>query len=176
MNKLFMKGLLESLLLVSTRPLTLDTLVRILDDCQRSDIRETLNAIKEETISRERGFYLEEVGEGFQFRTRGEYAPWIRKLEGIRPVRLSKAALETLAIIAYKQPVIRADIEGIRGVDVGSVLKTLLDKRLIKILGRKEIPGRPIAYGTAKEFLELFSLKDLSSLPTLKEMEREGLA
>lgn len=176
MNKLFIKGLLEALLLVSPKPLTLDSLSRILDDCQRSDIREVLNLIKEDLLSSNRGFYLEEVGEGFQFRTREEYASWIKKLEGIRPVKLSKPALETLAIIAYKQPIIRTEIEGIRGVDAGSVLKTLLEKRLIKILGRKEIPGRPIAYGTAKEFLELFSLKDLSSLPTLKEMEREGIA
>lgn len=175
MNKLFIKGLIEALLLVSTRPLTLDSLSRILDECQRSDIREVLDLIKEDLLSSNRGFYLEEVGEGFQFRTREEYTPWIKKLEGIRPVRLSKPALETLAIIAYKQPIIRTEIEGIRGVDAGSVLKTLLEKRLIKILGRKEIPGRPIAYGTAKEFLELFSLKDLASLPTLKEMEREGI-
>ena len=87
------------------------------------------------------------------------------------PLKLSQAALETLAIIAYKQPVTRSEIEYIRGVDVGGILRSLADKKLIRILGKKEVPGRPLIYGTSKRFLEVFALKDLSSLPTLQEVE-----
>jgi len=108
---------------------------------------------------------------GFQFRSRSEYVPWIKKLIQPKPARLSKAALETLAIIAYKQPVIRSDVEHLRGVDCGGVLRMLLERNLIRVLGRKEIPGRPIIYATTKQFLEVFDLKNLKDLPTPKEIE-----
>ena len=114
------------------------------------------------------------MAEGFQFRTRPEYAEWIKKLKKTKPLALTQPALETLAIVAYKQPVVRGEIEKIRGVDSGGVLRTLLERKLIKILGKKDVPGKPLVYGTSKQFLEMFGLKDLSSLPTLKDMEGLG--
>ncbi|MFQ5900882.1 MAG: SMC-Scp complex subunit ScpB [Thermodesulfobacteriota bacterium] len=175
MDDVSIKGLIEALLFASPHPLTIDGIARIIQDCNKGEIREAINGLMEEYVSPDRGVCLEEVAEGYQLRTRPEYTEWIRRLEGISHPKLSKAALETLAVIAYKQPIIKADIEGVRGVDTGGVLKTLLEKRLIKIIGRKEMPGRPIVYGTTKEFLELFSLKDLSSLPTLKDIDRDGI-
>ncbi|MFQ5901798.1 MAG: SMC-Scp complex subunit ScpB [Thermodesulfobacteriota bacterium] len=175
MDDISIKGLIEALLFVSPSPLTIDLIARITQDYSKGEIRKAIDNLREEYKSLNRSFYIEEVAGGYQFRTRAEYTRWIRRLEGIKPPKLSKAALETLAVIAYKQPVIRTDIESIRGVDVGGVLKTLLERHLIKIIGRKEIPGRPIVYGTTKEFLELFGLKDISSLPTLKDVERDGI-
>jgi segregation and condensation protein B len=110
-----------------------------------------------------------EVAGGWQFRTNPDNAEWVRKMLASKPVRLSRAALETLAVIAYRQPVTRAEIEDVRGVDSGGVLKLLLDRRLIKIIGKKEEIGRPSLYGTTKDFLEFFGLKDLTNLPTLRE-------
>ena len=118
----------------------------------------------------DRSFTVEEVAEGFHMRTRSLYAPYILKMLRDSPTRLSRAALETLAIIAYKQPIIRQEIERIRGVDAGGVLRALLEKNLIRIMGRKAIPGRPLIYGTTRKFLEVFDLKDLDSLPKLKEI------
>lgn len=120
------------------------------------------------------GFYLQEVAGGFQMRTRPEHSEWIKRYLQPNPVRLSRAALETLAIVAYKQPVIRADIEQIRGVDCGGILRTLLERRLVRVLGRREIPGRPLIYATTRFFLEVFGLKDLKDLPTPKEIEEMG--
>jgi segregation and condensation protein B len=114
---------------------------------------------------------LTEIAGGYQFRTKPLWAGWVNRLKKTKAVRLSQAALETLAIVAYRQPIIRPAIEEIRGVDSGSVLHTLLEKGLIKIMGRKDLPGRPIVYGTTKAFLELFSLNTLSDLPTLREIQ-----
>jgi segregation and condensation protein B len=122
----------------------------------------------------ERSFCLKEVAEGYQVRTRSAYAPYVLTMLKSSPSRLSRAALETLAIIAYKQPIIRQEIEQFRGVDVGGILRTLLEKDLIRIMGRKTIPGRPLIYGTTKRFLEVFDLKDLESLPKLKEFKDFG--
>jgi segregation and condensation protein B len=112
---------------------------------------------------------VSEVAGGWQLRTAPENAAWVQKLLGGRPVRLTRAQLETLSIIAYRQPVTRPEIDEIRGVDTGATLKLLLDRNLIRILGKKEEPGRPLLYGTTKEFLEFFNLKDLRDLPTLRE-------
>jgi segregation and condensation protein B len=117
---------------------------------------------------------LKEVAGGYQFRTRSDYGPYILRMLKTAPARLSRAALETLAIIAYKQPILRQEIERLRGVDVGGILKTLLEKGLIRIVGRKNLPGRPLIYGTTKKFLEVFDLKDLDSLPKLKEIKALG--
>ncbi|MEJ2657077.1 MAG: SMC-Scp complex subunit ScpB, partial [Desulfobacterales bacterium] len=111
-----------------------------------------------------------EVAGGYQLRTRPEYREWIKRLVQPKPLRLSKAALETLAIIAYKQPIIRNDIENIRGVSCGGILRMLLERKLVRILGRKAIPGRPLVYATTKQFLEVFELKNLEDLPTPKEI------
>ena len=112
---------------------------------------------------------LHEVAGGYQFRTHPSTREWVQQLIAGRPVRLSRAQLETLAIVAYRQPITRPEIDEIRGVDSGSTLKVLLDRELIRILGKKEEPGRPLLYGTTKEFLEFFNLSDLRELPTLRE-------
>ena len=107
---------------------------------------------------------------GLHFRTRSDLSIWISKLMKVKQSMLTNAAMETLAVVAYKQPVVKSEIDRIRGVDVGSSLKGLLEKKLVRIMGRKDVPGKPIMYGTTKKFLEIFSLKDLSELPTLKEL------
>ncbi len=168
MNDVELKGLLEAMLLLSHKPLTIDNIIKIIDK-DKATVKEAINELIVAYSDDERGFYIEEVAGGYQFRTRERYSFWLKKFEGLRPPRLSRAALETLAIIAYKQPVIRAEIEDVRGVDAGGVLRHLTGKKLIKVLGRKDVPGRPLVYGTTKEFLELFNLKDISSLPTLRD-------
>jgi segregation and condensation protein B len=121
----------------------------------------------------ERAFTIEEVGGGFRLYTRPEYSPWVARLKRReKEFRLSPAALETLAIVAYRQPVLRAEVEKIRGVDVGGALKTLIDRGLVKVVGRAEEPGSPLLYGTTKRFLESFGLKDLGQLPKGIELER----
>ncbi|MGH7430063.1 MAG: SMC-Scp complex subunit ScpB, partial [Candidatus Methylomirabilaceae bacterium] len=114
---------------------------------------------------------LIDVAGGYRLVTKPEVSPWIQRLQGAKPARLSKAALETLAIIAYKQPITRPEIEAIRGVIIDGVIKTLVERDLIRILGRKPEVGRPILYGTSRNFLEYFGFRDLSELPTLKEIE-----
>ena len=170
------KGVLESLLFISDEPLTIDRLKNILAPVSAAEIRRVLNNLILEYEERRGGFLLKEVAGGYQFRTRSEHTEWITKLIQPRPPRLSKAALETLAIIAYKQPLIRSDIEHIRGVDCGGVIRLLLERNLVRVLGRKEIPGRPLIYATTKRFLEVFDLKDLKDLPTPKEIDEMGQA
>ena len=165
------KHIIESLLFVAEEPLTVDRLKKTLDSDNAEEIRTTLQALGEEYEARNGGFYLREVAGGYQLRTRPEYNQWVKKLLQPKPPRLSKAALETLAIVAYKQPIIRSSIEHIRGVDCGGLLRMLLERNMIRVLGRKEIPGRPLIYGTTKRFLEVFDLKDLRDLPTPKEIE-----
>lgn len=166
-----LKAIIESLLFASDTPLTIDKIKSILETADRKVIREALTSLAEEYESGKRAFFLTEVAGGFQFRTRPEYGQWIRRLKESRPARLSRAAMETLAIIAYKQPVLRSDVEQLRGVDCGGTLRTLLERRLIRVMGRKDLPGRPMIYGTTKQFLELFDLKDLNELPTLKDLQ-----
>ncbi|RLB99644.1 MAG: SMC-Scp complex subunit ScpB [Deltaproteobacteria bacterium] len=171
-----LKNIIESLLFVADEPLTLDRIKDVLELDDRKLVRETLADLQADYESRTGAFVLREVAGGFQFRSRPDYVPWIKKLIQPKPARLSKAALETLAIIAYKQPAIRSDIEQLRGVDCGGVLRMLLERSLIRVLGRKEIPGRPIIYATTKQFLEVFDLKNLKDLPTPKEIEDLGKA
>jgi len=171
-----LKNIIESLLFVSEEPLSVDRLRQVLEPVAAAEVREALNSLIEDYEARQGGFVLKEVAGGFQFRTRPEYHIWIKRLVQPKPPRLSRAALETLAIIAYKQPVIRNDVERIRGVDCGGVIRMLMERNLIRVLGRKEIPGRPLIYGTTKRFLEIFDLKDLKDLPTPREIEEIGLA
>ena len=168
-----LKAILESLIFVSESPLTLDRMKEVLG-IQKRDLQRLLSEMMEDYRRKERGFLLMEVAEGFQFRTRPEHSSWIKKLKKVKTTALSQPALETLAIVAYRQPVVRTDIEKIRGVDSGGVLHTLLEKKLIKIIGKKDVPGKPLVYGTSRKFLEVFSLKDLSELPTLKDLEGLG--
>lgn len=170
------KNIVESLLFAANEPLTIERLKQIITGAQPQELREVLEELTAEYEARQGGFFLNEVAGGYQIRTRSEYKEWIKRLLQPRPQRLSKAALETLAIIAYKQPVIRSDVEHIRGVDCGGVLRVLLERQFIRVLGRKEIPGRPLIYATTKRFLEVFDLKNLKDLPTPKEIEEFGSA
>jgi len=166
-----LKSIIESLLFVSNGPLPFSRLRTLLPEIEAADLRAALNELIVEHESRQGGFFLEEVAGGFQFRTRPTNKAYVHRLLQPPPNRLSQAAMETLAIVAYKQPVIRSDIEHIRGVDCGGVLRVLLERKMIRILGRREIPGRPLIYGTTKQFLEVFGLKNLHELPTPKEIE-----
>ena len=160
--------LAEALIFAADGPIKAERMAEALD-VPLTDIREAITALEADYTERPRGFFLQEVAGGYQLRTRPEYADYLRKLGRSRPFRFSRPALESLAIIAYRQPVTRSEIEYLRGVDSGSVLKTLLEKHLVRILGKKDVPGKPMIYGTTREFLELFGLPDLSSLPTLSE-------
>jgi segregation and condensation protein B len=168
------KYIIESLLFVSETPLTINRIQKVLGQDDTKEIHEALTELAAEYETRKGGFLLREVAGGYQIRSRPEYREWIKRLIQPTPLRLSKAALETLAIIAYKQPVIRSDIEHIRGVDCGGILRMLLERKLIRVLGRKQIPGRPLIYATTKQFLEIFDLKDLKDLPTPDEIESLG--
>lgn len=164
------KGIIEALLFVSGEPLSADRVKGVLEEIDKGKIKSLLWELQHEYEMRLSGLRIAEVAGGFQIVTRPELAQWIKKLKKVKQSsRLSMPSLETLAIIAYKQPIVKAEIEDIRGVDSTGVLKGLLDKRLIKIIGRKDVPGKPILYATTKEFLQYFGLKDVSDLPTLKE-------
>lgn len=169
-----LKPILESLLFVADEPLSLERLGEMLTEVDKPAIRAALQELAQDYDNRGSGIALTEVAGGYQIRTRPEYHEWVRQLLKPPPSRLSRPALETLAIIAYKQPIIRADIEYIRGVDCGGVLRMLLEKKLIRVLGRRDIPGRPMIYGTTRHFLEVFELKDLRDLPSPKEIEALG--
>jgi segregation and condensation protein B len=164
------RTVLESLLFVSDKPLSLDQLFEAtgIDRERLQEALEKLTGTYREGIS---GIVLSEVSGGWQFRTDASSGEYVRRYLRVKPQRLTRAAVETLAIVAYRQPVTRPEIEEIRGVDCGAVLKALLERRLLKILGKKEEVGRPILYGTTREFLEFFALKDLASLPTLREFQ-----
>lgn len=166
-----LKGVVESLLFVHDQPLSLDRLAMILEEYERADLRAALDELVEEYAASERGIVLSVVAGGYQLRSRPENADYIRRLTKAKGVKFSQSALETLAIIAYRQPVTRAEVEYLRGVDSGGVLKSLLEKKLLRIVGKKDVPGKPLIYGTSREFLELFGLKDLNQLPTLKEIQ-----
>jgi segregation and condensation protein B len=169
-----LKNILESLLFVAEEPLSIQQLKSIMENGESDAIRAALQELTDEYDRRGGGFELRQIAGGYQFRTRSEYSEWVKKLLKPSPARLSRASLETLAIIAYKQPIIRADVEHIRGVDCGGVLRMLLEKKLIRVMGRKDIPGRPMIYGTTRQFLEVFNLKDLRDLPSPKEIEALG--
>jgi segregation and condensation protein B len=164
------KAVVEALIFASPHPLTPRELGQVLNGVPREAWREAVSELQAEYARDGRGLQLVEVAAGFQITTRPEYNDWIRELvDPQKPTRLSIQALETLAVIAYKQPATLPEIIELRGVKSGGVIKTLLEKRLIKIVGRKEVVGRPILYGTTKEFLLHFGLKDLAELPKIEE-------
>lgn len=165
------KAIIEALVLVSDAPLALEKICAVLDEVEKSQVQDALDKLIAEYEARQSGICLQEVAGGYQFRTRVELANWVKKLRGSKPASLSPASLETLAIVAYRQPIVKAEIESIRGVDVSAPLRGLLDKKLVRIVGRKDVPGKPMIYGTTRKFLEVFNLKDLSELPTLRELK-----
>ena len=165
------KAVIEALIFASDTPLSPEKIRVIFPEVEKTEIKEIIDQLVLEYNERQGGICLQEVAGGFQFRTSPELGQWIKKLKSTKPHSLSPQAMETLAIIAYKQPIVKSEIESIRGVDVGAPLKGLLDKKLIRIVGRKDVPGKPIIYGTTRKFLEVFNLKDLLDLPNLRELK-----
>lgn len=166
-----LKSILEALIFASDQPLSLDRIAGVLEGEDREDIKTALDELVGDYDQSDGGLRIEKVAGGFQLRTDSRHSPWIKRLFKTGPQKISRAAMEALAIVAYRQPVTRAELESIRGVDSAGVIRTLMDKRLVKITGRKDCPGRPPVYGTTREFLETFDLKNLSQLPSLKEIE-----
>ena len=163
--------IIEALLFASEQPLTVEQIHEVLEEVAAPEIRQRIEELRAAYRSANHAFTIEEVAGGFQMATDPQLSTWIRKLyKESRTDRLTAAALETLAIIAYRQPLTRAEIEHIRGVNVDGVMRTLLEKGVVKILGRKEAPGRPLLYGTTKEFLQYFGLNSLADLPSLAEL------
>ena len=164
------ESIIESLLLVGGEPLSLKRFGELISEASRSEVQAALEELKRRWEGAAGGIRLVEVAGGFQLQTAEDNAAWVGKLIQSRPVRLSRPALECLAIIAYKQPLTRMEIDEVRGVDSGGVLKTLLEHGFIKIAGRKDVAGKPLIYATDKRFMEFFRLKSLAELPTLKEL------
>jgi segregation and condensation protein B len=171
MSAVNLKSIIESLFFVSETPLNLDKICALLEEFDREEVKTALQGLRADFDEGGRGMVLAEVAGGWQLRSRPAHGDYIRRLVRGKVAKFSQSSLETLAIIAYRQPITRAEIEYLRGVDVGGVLKTLLDRKMVRILGKKDVPGKPIIYGTSREFLESFGLKDLASLPTLKEIQ-----
>lgn len=165
------RQVLEALLLAASEPVTAQRLAGVLGETSARVVREAIAALNGEYAESARGFRIEEIAGGYQIRTLPELAPWLQKLRPQPPLRLSRAALETLAIIAYRQPITRAELEQVRGVDVGAVVTNLVERKLVRIAGHREVPGRPMLYATTSRFLEVFGLPSLSDLPTLREIE-----
>lgn len=165
------RRVVEALILASPEPITLARLADIVPHLKPGRAKDLINELNTAYAEQDRAFEIWEVAGGYQIRTRAEFSGYLQQLRRERPLRLTKATLETLSIIAYKQPATRAEIEDVRGVDSGAVIKTLLERRLVRIAGHKEVPGRPLLYGTSKRFLEVFGLESIKKLPSLRELE-----
>ena len=164
-------SILESLLLVSEEPLALEKAGQVLGGLSKASVRDAIRILQAKYPPDSSGIQVEEVAKGVQFRTNPANQEYVRRLFDIKPPRFSRAALETLSIVAYKQPVTRLEIEQIRGVDCAGSLKTLMERRLIKVVGKKDVIGRPFLFGTSREFLEVFGLANLSDLPSMRDIE-----
>jgi segregation and condensation protein B len=168
-----LKNILEALIFISVEPLTLERLKEVLADMPEEDVRRALEELIQEYGQPGRGIRLQNTAGGFLFATRPECDPWVRRLLQIeRKTKLSRAAVETLAVIAYHQPATQAEIQAIRGVDSSYTVHTLLEKKLVKISGRKKAPGSPLLYRTTDRFLGYFGLNDLSDLPSVEEIAK----
>ena len=167
LSRAHLKGLIEALVFVADQPLSLQDIARAAGRADRKLVRALADELRQDYARR--GIHLEEVAGGLIFRTNPAYAPFIRDAVAKKPVRMTRAQLETLAIIAYRQPLTRPEVDDVRGVDSGPVMRMLLERGLIKILGKKDEPGRPLLYGTTPTFLEFFGLKALKDLPSLRE-------
>ncbi|MFO0699459.1 MAG: SMC-Scp complex subunit ScpB [Nitrospira sp.] len=172
-----LQAILEALLFVSAEPLAVNRLVAVLGTVSKGEVEEALHHLGRALDQEGRGVRLVAVAGGYRLVTKQDYASWVKRLDKAKTAaKLSRSALESLAIIAYKQPLVRAEVEEIRGVEASGVIRTLLERKLVRIVGRKEVPGRPIMYGTTKFFLEHFGLSDLSQLPPLREFKELGEA
>lgn len=177
-NKKRLKGIIEALLFVATRPMNVKEIRDLVSDVEiipEKEILSLLSELADEYVNQERSFKLEETASGFQLRTQAAYAPWISKLYRDRKSeKLSQAVLETLAIVAYRQPITKAEVEGVRGVDITGSLKKCLDLDLVEVVGKKEVLGRPFMYGSTLTFLKHFGLKTIQELPQIEELREVG--
>ena len=169
-----LKNIVEAALLAADHPLTPDQLLRLFEEDKqvptRDAIKKVLSQLQEECV--ERGYELKRVASGYRYQTRADVQPWVSKLRSERPPRYSRAFMETLALVIYRQPITRAEIEDVRGVSVSSsIFKVLLEREWVKIVGHKEVPGRPAMYGTKRKLLDYFNLKSLNELPSLAEIK-----
>src|SRR5688572_20812788 len=170
-----LKGILEAILFVSPEPVPVARLISILGTVSKAEVVQALGILTHDLDQDGRGIQLVQVAGGYRLVTKQEYGPWLKRMDKAKAAqKLSRSALESLAIIAYKQPLVRSEIEEIRGVETSGVLRTLCERKLVRIVGRKDVPGRPIMYGTTKFFLEHFGLQDLSQLPPLREFKELG--
>ena len=170
-----LKAILEAILFVSPEPVPVARLMSIVGTVSKVEIVQALGILTHDLDQDGRGVQLVQVAGGYRLVTKQEYGPWLKRMDKAKAVqKLSRSALESLAIIAYKQPLVRSEIEEIRGVETSGVLRTLCERKLVRIVGRKDVPGRPIMYGTTKFFLEHFGLQDLSQLPPLREFKELG--
>ena len=165
------RRIVEALVLASPEPISGARIAQLIPGCKPGAAKDLVNELNTHYQETDRAFEIWEVAGGYQIRTRAEFSGYLQKLQKQRPLRLSRAALETLSIVAYRQPATRAEIEQVRGVDAGPVVKSLLERQLVKIVGQREVPGRPMLYGTTRRFLEVFGLKGLGDLPALRELE-----
>ena len=166
------KAVIEALLFASEKPLTIEQIKSILDNLDTAQINGIIEELRSEYEKSNRGMRIVQIAGGFQMITPPSLAPFLKKLYKQRHVeRLSRPALETLAIVAYKQPITRLQIESIRNVNIDGIIKNLLDKDLIRVVGRKKAPGRPKVYGTTRQFLEYFGLKSLEELPKTEDLK-----
>jgi segregation and condensation protein B len=163
--------IVEALIFAANGPVSAAQLRRAVPDVSASQIAEIVKEVNQALETNRRPYEICDVAGGYQFRTRPEFAPEIRAMQPERKLRLSRAALETLAVIAYRQPTTRAEIEDLRCVDCGAVLKSLMDRSLVRIVGRRDAVGRPVLYGTSSNFLETFGLRSLRDLPDLRDVE-----
>lgn len=171
MERTRQKQIVEALIIASGEPISAARIADLVPHLKPAAARALVAELANEYTEQERGVEIWEVAGGYQVRTRQDLANYVRQLQKERPARLSRAALETLSVVAYKQPVTRAEVERVRGVEVGPVMRSLVERDLIRIAGHREVPGRPIIYASTKRFLELFGLKSLDDLPTLREIE-----
>lgn len=168
-----LKSIIEALIFVSDKPLGINQIKEVMENMQERQIRQVIDELNQDYQATNRSFTLQEAAGGFRMVTRPEFAPWLKALyKSKMKDRLTRPALETLAIIAYKQPVTKPEIEAIRGVNVDGVITTLLERNLIRIAGRKDTPGRPLLYATTNEFLQHFGLASLSDIPKLPEVRQ----
>ncbi|TAN45504.1 MAG: SMC-Scp complex subunit ScpB [Nitrospirae bacterium] len=170
------KSVIEVLLFIAGEPVSVSSLSKA-TGLNESDVRQTVNQLASEFKDRDSGILIAEIADGYQMLTVPEMSLWIKKFKNINQSnKLSQPALETLAIIAYKQPITKVEIDQLRGLNSDGAVKSLVDKHLIKIIGKKETPGRPFLYGTTKEFLQYFGLKNLSDLPPINDFLKEEAA
>jgi segregation and condensation protein B len=172
MDSLPLKQIIEGAILAAEAPLSIDQLMRLFegDEPERVDVRDALQEIEQECEGR--GFELKQVASGYRFQVRSSYGEWVSRLWKEKPPRYSRALLETLALIAYKQPITRGDVEEIRGVAVSTnIIRTLLEREWVRIVGHRDVPGHPALYATTKNFLDYFNLRNLDELPSLAEIK-----